>query len=43
MRKRNANQLKRFSEAQKIVWLETSRYLQESLKSGIETQSEYNW
>ena len=43
MRKRNANQLKRFSEAQKVVWIETKRYLEESIKSGVETQGEYNW
>jgi hypothetical protein len=43
MRKRNANQLKRFTEAQKVVWIETRKYLQESLKSGVEPQQEYNW
>ena len=36
MRKKTANQLKRFQEAQKVVWIETKRYLQQSLRSGVE-------
>ena len=36
MRKKTTNQLKRFQEAQKVVWIETKRYLQQSLRSGVE-------
>ena len=25
------------------MWIETKRYLQQSLRSGVENQEEYNW